>query len=75
MYTIYKYYDAKNKSSYYTNHLNILRQDKTENELFEHRFIDTDYKIERKRPYNSPLKKLDLFQMILEKHDPVDNLV
>ena len=58
MYTIYKYYDAKNKSSYYTNHLNILRQDKTENELFEHRFIDTDYKIERKRPYNSPLKKI-----------------
>ena len=49
MYTIYKYYDAKNKSSYYTNHLNILRQDKTENELFEHRFIDTDYKIEKKK--------------------------
>ena len=33
-------------------------ENKTENELFEHRFIDTDYKIERKRPYNSPLKKI-----------------
>ena len=58
MYTIYKYYDAKNKLSYYTDHLNVLRLDKTENELFEHRFIDTDYEIKRKRPYNSPLKKI-----------------
>tara|TARA_B100001093_G_scaffold103293_1_gene95492 strand:+ start:3819 stop:5939 length:2121 start_codon:yes stop_codon:yes gene_type:complete len=58
MYKIYKYHETKNKSSYYTNHLNILRLDKTENELFERRFIDTDYDIESKRPYNSPLKKI-----------------
>ena len=58
MYNIYKYDYANNKSTMHTRHLNLLRLDVTENEIYKHRFVNSTCDVTHHRDCKSTITKI-----------------